>query len=269
MPELPEVETIRRNLSPLLVNERIKEVIVRDKKLLKNISADKLKEKIKNKIVSKVLRRGKYLIIHLSSKEFIIIHLKMTGQLVYGPREDKKSRISFYFSDKKYLNFNDQRRFGELSLVNNLKEHRGLSKLGPEPLLKSFTLKKFREMIKKRNAGIKPLLLDQNFLAGVGNIYATEALFLAKINPSRKAASLDSLEIKNLYQTLKKVLKKAIRLGGSSIDNYVDGFGRRGKAQEFHFVYGKDNQKCPRCQNKINVIKLSGRGTYFCPSCQR
>lgn len=269
MPELPEVETIRRNLLPLLTGKRIKKVIVRDKKLLKNISADKLEEKLKNKIISKLVRRGKYLIIQLNSKEFIVIHLKMTGQLIDGRNEDKKSRITFCFSNKKYLNFNDQRRFGELTLVKDLNQHTGLNKLGPEPLAKLFTLKKFKEMIKVKKARLKPLLLDQHFLAGLGNIYVSEALFLAGINPARIASTLSVLEIKNLYQAIKKVLNQAIRLRGSSVDNYVDGFGRKGRAQEYHFVYGKDKEKCPRCQNEINVIKLSGRGTYFCPTCQK
>lgn len=270
MPELPEVETIRRNLSPLLAHKRIRNVILRDKKLIKNIPSDKLERKLKNQVITRLLRRGKYLIIQLGpAKQFIVIHLRMTGQLIYGQRENTKSRISFYFSDNKYLNFNDQRRFGELSLVNNLNEHKGLSRLGPEPLIKSFTPKKFKEMLKIKKSRLKPLLLDQHFLAGLGNIYAAEALFLAKINPSRIASTLSDREIKNLCQAIKKVLKKAIKLGGSSIDDYVDGFGRKGKAQEYHFVYGKDKEKCPRCQSKINVIKLSGRGTYFCPACQK
>ncbi len=269
MPELPEVETIRRNLIPFVVNKRIKEIIIRDKKLIKNISPSKLKEKLKNKIITRLLRRGKYFIFKLNSNEFIIIHLKMTGQLIYGPREDKKSRISFYFSNQNFLNFNDQRRFGEMSLISDLSAHKGLNKLGPEPLEKSFTLLRFTKMVKNKGARIKPLLLDQHFLAGLGNIYAAEALFLAKIHPARISSTLSKIEIKNLYLAIKKVLNKAIKLGGSSIDNYVDGFGRRGRAQEFHFVYGKGKEKCPRCQNEINVIKLSGRGTYFCPACQK
>ena len=269
MPELPEVETIRRNLSPLLAHKRIRNVIIRDKKLIKNIPADKLERKLKNQVITRLFRRGKYLIMQLSTKQFIVIHLKMTGQLIYGQREDEKSRISFKFSDTKYLNFNDQRRFGELSLINNLNEHKGLSKLGPEPLKKSFTVKKFKEMLKIKKARLKPLLLDQHFLAGIGNIYANEVLFLARINPARISSTLTEVEIKNLHQAIKKVLRKAIKLGGSSIDDYVDGFGRKGKAQEYHFVYGKDKEKCPRCQNKINVVKLSGRGTYFCPACQK
>lgn len=269
MPELPEVETIRRNLSPLLTNKRIKQTIIRDKKLVKNISPYRLEEKLKNKIITQLLRRGKYLIFKLNSEEFVVIHLKMTGQLIYGKKEDPKSRITFYFYNKKYLNFNDQRRFAEISLVNNLCQHKGLNKLGPEPLEKSFTLEKFKEMITAKKARLKPLLINQHFLAGLGNIYATEALFLAKINPTRIASTLREREIKNLYQAIKKILNKAIKLGGSSVDNYVNGFGQKGRAQEYHFVYGKDKEKCPRCQNKINMIKLAGRGTYFCPVCQK
>ena len=254
---------------PLLVKRRVKRLIIRDKKLVKNIPPSGLKNKIKNKIITQIFRRGKYLIFRLSSGEFVVIHLRMTGQLIYSRQEDKKSRISFYLSPDQYLNFNDQRRFAEITLVNKLSQHKGLSKLGPEPLEESFTLKKFTQMLKDKRARLKPLLLDQHFLSGLGNIYVTEALYLARIKPTRPASTLTPKEIKNLYQSIKKVLRKAIKLGGSSVDNYVDGFGQRGKAQEYHFVYGKDKEKCPRCQNKINVIKLSGRGTYFCPGCQK
>ncbi len=187
MPELPEVETIRRNLLPLLINKRIRKIIVRDDRLVKYVSVYRLSERLKDKNIVSLLRRGKYLIFKLSSGEFIVIHLKMTGQLIHNQQEDKKSCLSFYFSDGNYLNFNDQRRFGEITLINKLSQHQGLIKLGPEPLEKLFTLKKFKVMIKAKNTRLKPLLLNQQFIAGLGNIYASEVLYLAKINPARIA----------------------------------------------------------------------------------
>lgn len=268
MPELPEVETIRRGIEKRILGKKVKRVEINTAKMIKEPSLKKFKEEVEGKTFKQVIRRGKYLILGLSSGKKIVIHLRMTGQLIYG-KKDAKSRVSFLLSGGKYLNLNDRRHLGEIRLVENWEKVPGIAKIGMEPLEEGFTLKVFGEMLNKKKAKIKPLLMNQEFLAGMGNVYAQEALFKAGIHPERKAYRLKRDEVKSLFYELKKVLREAIDYRGSSLSSYVDAEGRRGS---FHFrlrVYGRGGEPCVKCKMPLEFIKLAGRGTSFCPKCQK
>ena len=191
------------------------------------------------------------------------------GQLVYGVLNEK-SRVSLILSNSQVLNYNDPRLLGELRVRTQWQDLSFVRRLGPEPFTKDFNLKSFKENILKRKAKIKSLLLDQKFIAGLGNIYAVEALFQAKINPSRIACSLKNKEIELLFKSIIKILKAAIQCRGSSVDDYRDGYGQKGTFVQKLKVYDRKGEKClrSRCKAKIKRIVLSGRGTYFCPGCQ-
>ena len=268
MPELPEVETIRKGLEKTILGKKVKRVEINTNKMVKRPSRKRFKEEVEGKIFKQVIRRGKYLILVLSSGKKIVIHLRMTGQLIYG-KKDAKSRVSFLLSDSKYLNLNDKRHLGEIKLVENWEKVPGIAKIGIEPLEDNFTFKVFGEMLNKRKAKIKPLLMNQEFLAGVGNVYAQEALFKAGIHPERHAYRLKRDEAKSLFSEIRKVLRAAIDYRGSSLISYVDVEGRRGSFHPRLRVYGRGGKPCVRCKTPLKFIKLGGRGTYFCPKCQK
>jgi len=268
MPELPEVETIKRGLKKRILRKRVKRVEINTTRMLKGCSANRFKREVEGKIFREVIRRGKYLILVLSSGRKIVIHLRMTGQLIYG-KKDARSRISFFLSDGKYLNLNDRRHLGEIRLVKNWQKVPGIAKIGLEPLRQDFGVKAFYRMLSRRKAKIKPLLMNQEFLAGVGNIYAQEALFKAGIHPERQAHRLEPGEAKSLFFEIRKVLKESINYRGSSLSSYVDAEGKGGS---FHFrlrVYGRGGEPCVKCGTPLEFIKLAGRGTSFCPNCQK
>lgn len=267
MPELPEVETIKRDLERVVSKKKIKNIEISVGKLIKGLTAEELIKRIKGKTFKRVFRRGKYLIFSLSSGEYLVVHLKLTGQLIYGGR-DKRSRITFSLSDGKYLNFNDQRLFGEVRLVKEWEEVSGIKKLGVEPLGRDFTPSLFQKMLAGRKTKVKPLLMEQNFLAGIGNIYAQESLFRAKIHPQRPANKLKEREVKDLYSSLQAVLKEAVDKRGSSVDTYLDAKGERGGFDSCLEVYGREGKPCLKCGERIVKVKLGGRGTCFCPRCQ-
>ncbi len=268
MPELPEVETIKRDLKKVIPGKRIEKVELLDKKLIKGIKPELFIKEVEKTTINQILRRGKYLIFELSDGEFLVFHLKLTGQLIYAA-PDKKSRIIFYFYSGKCLNFLDMRRFAELRLSTDWQKEKGIVEMGPEPFDKNFTVEKFQEMLSRKRTKIKPLLMDQNFLAGVGNIYAQEALFRVGINPLRSADKLKVEEIRNLYQAIKNVLSEAIKYRGASVDAYVDIEGKQGQMVQRLRVYGRGGQPCLNCGTTLKEIKLAGRGTTFCPKCQK
>lgn len=267
MPELPEVETIKRDLERVVSGKKIKNIEISVGKLIKGLTAEELIKRIKGKTFKRVFRRGKYLIFSLSSGEYLVVHLKLTGQLIYGGR-DKRSRITFSLSDGKYLNFNDQRLFGEVRLVKEWEEVSGIKEMGIEPLGRDFTPSLFQKMLAGRKTKVKPLLMEQNFLAGIGNIYAQESLFRAKIHPQRPANKLKEREVKDLYSSLQAVLGEAIDKRGSSVDAYLDAKGERGGFDSCLEVYGREGKPCLKCGERIVKVKLGGRGTCFCPRCQ-
>jgi formamidopyrimidine-DNA glycosylase len=223
--------------------------------------------------IESVSRRGKYLVLRLHGNRHLVVHLKMSGSLVLknqGERPEPAARAIFALADGRRLCFNDTRKFGELHAVRDPRDIPGFARLGPEPLASGFSKVELRRRLKGRRSRIKALLLDQRFLAGVGNIYASEALHVAGIRPGRRACSLSRREAEALYRSLRRVLRRAIELQGTSIDGfYRDASGRPGRFSEELAVYGRVGEECHSCGTVIRKISLGGRGTFFCPCCQR
>jgi formamidopyrimidine-DNA glycosylase len=266
MPELPEVETIKRELEKAVLGKKITKVSVINPKVIKEPSVEKFKKELEGATIKSILRKAKLLIFELSNNKFLAIHLKMSGQLIYPGKNTKLTRVIFNLSDGKTLDFNDGRLFAELRVVSDWQKLKFIQSLGPEPF--DLSLDKFQEMLGAKKSKIKPLLLDQTFVAGVGNIYANEALFRAKIHPARPANSLSPKEKALLFKELKDTLKEAIAAKGSSVDQYVQLSGQEGGYAKYHKVYDRDKKPCLRCKTLIQRISLGGRGTYFCSHCQ-
>jgi len=266
MPELPEVETIKRELEKAVLGKKITEVCVHNPKVIREPAVDKFKKELKGAVIKNILRKAKVLILELSNGKSLVIHLKMTGQLVY-PGDGKKARVSFHLSDAKTLDFNDQRLFAEIRLMDDWRNLKFIQGLGPEPF--DLSQEQFKAMLDKKKTKIKPLLMDQTFISGVGNLYAAEALFRARINPLRPAASLSDKEKELLLKEIKDTLQEAIEHKGSSVDQYVQLTGSPGNYAKYHKVYGRQGRPCPVCKAPIKRISLGGRGTYFCPKCQK
>lgn len=263
MPELPEVETIRRDIEPYVRNRAIKAVkAIRAKNVLKGIGAKGLEKALKGQRIERVERRGKFLIFKLASGNCLIIHLGMTGKILKAP--DRFVKVTFDLNNGKSFYFSDIRMFGKVSFS---KTYPAL-KLGPEPLADDFTPARFFEMLKGRGGNLKALLLNQKFLAGVGNIYASEALFLAGINPKRRAGSLKFAEVNKLYHALRNVLFSGIKYRGTSVSDYRDISGRMGGYQKRLKVYDQAGQLCKKCRSRIRRIVIGQRSTFFCPHCQ-
>lgn len=266
MPELPEVETIKRGLEKTILGKKIKEVCVHNPKVVRDPSSEKFKKGLEGQTIKNILRKAKVLILELSNGKSLVIHLKMTGQLVY-PGDGKKSRVSFHLSDGRTLDFNDQRLFADLRLLDNWRNLEFIKGLGPEPF--DISQGQFKKMLGSKKTKIKPLLMDQTFISGVGNLYAAEVLFRAKINPERPALSLSDKEKENLFKEIKDTLTEAIKYKGSSVDQYVQLTGKPGDYVKFHKVYDRKGKPCFVCKSPIKRISLGGRGTYFCGRCQR
>ena len=278
MPELPEVETIKNELKKTVCGKKILRVEILNPKVIRQPSPGEFKKALENLKVKDIFRRGKLLVAELSDGRFLTVHLKLTGQLVFqksfsGKRNSadsgsKKSarRVTFYFRSGPALDFNDQRLFGELRLLDDWKKLKFIQRLGPEPLELSYG--DFESMLLKRKTEIKPLLMDQSFIAGIGNIYAAEILFFAGVNPRCPAKFLDKNRRRAVYSKMRMVLKKAVRYGGSSVDDYVRVSGENGKYAQFHRVYGREGKPCFVCSTPISRIVQGSRGTYFCPRCQ-
>lgn len=287
MPELPEVETVRIGLGELLDGKKINDVSHDWPKSFPNSLADVNNFLIGSKVLS-VNRRAKVLIINLSSKYSLVIHLKMTGQLVFRGKEnfgaghpnnslvgelpDKSTRVIIEFSDGSKLFFNDQRKFGWMRLLPTIEvaEIDFMKKVGPEPLESSFTASVFIDRLQKRKKSkIKAALLDQTVLAGVGNIYADESLWAAKIHPSKGVSDVSKPKLIALHKEIRDVLNLSIQKGGSTDKNYVDAKGKKGSYLSFAKVFRKEGQPCSRCGAAIEKIRVAGRGTHICPNCQK
>lgn len=277
MPELPEVETIKKDLRNIIRGKRIKKVEVKLAKAIKNTSGKRFIQKLKGDTFKSLSRKGKYLIFSLKSGKSIVIHLGMTGRLIHSKTNeelsdyDKKfSRIIFSLG-KGILHFVDMRGFGGIYLIpkERLERFSRLTNLGPEPLSRNFTPQAFKDLLKRHKARIKPLLLNQQFLAGLGNIYSLESLYRARISPLRRANTLTEKETKRLHNAIQKVLIGAIASHGTSINAYVDAKGRKGSYQFKLKVYRREGKRCLRCGGRIKRIKQNNRSTYFCPSCQK
>lgn len=284
MPELPEVETIVRDLDKKLENKKILAIESRDKKVWQVAAGDV--KNILDKKIRGVERRAKMIIFNFGDY-YLIMHLKMTGQLVYKDKaaliagghpiisQDKKlphkfTRVIFKFNDKSALYFNDVRRFGWIKLAAKDKFIELDRRLGLDPLGRGFTLEYFKQFLaRKAKTSIKQILLDQKYVSGIGNIYADEALFAARIKPFRQAKTLKPAEIKKLWQAIPKILRLAIKHRGTSFNDYVDAQGQAGNFIKHLRVYGRSGQKCKNCGQPLKKIKLGGRGTHWCDKCQK
>jgi len=287
MPELPEVETIKRSLAHEIVNKKIKNVWV-EPSFKKKISpnTEKFVKFLLGKKFAHVARRAKMLIFAVTKDMAVLTHLKMTGQLVYVPRRGKAvggghnldqqsqpnrfTRVRLEFVDGSILYFNDMRKFGFMKLLNSSELMGELAKYGPEPFDKEFTFKYFQGVLaKRRNQRIKTVLMDQQLIAGIGNIYADEVCFAVRVNPETRAKFLRVDKTKEIFSLIKKILTKAVKHRGTSVNTYVDGAGRSGGYQRFLNVYDRKGEKCHRCGSIIKKIKIGGRSSSFCQRCQR
>ena len=269
MPELPEVETIKRDLETTIVGLCFTGVTLHWPRMLQNLTPEAFNRRLISQCIDGITRRGKYLIFQLSNGETLILHLRMSGSLRLDTAcsYDPYIRAIFGFDNGANLYFRDPRKFGMIWLVEDAKQVVG--KLGPEPLDQDFTSDTLKSILKNHTAPIKAVLCDQTVIAGIGNMYADEALFAASIYPARKADSLSNDEIKRLHCTLDTVLKKAINSGGASISDYRRPDGKSGEAQFVFKVAHQLGKKCDKCGTPIERIPIRKRGSYFCPKCQR
>ncbi len=286
MPELPEVETVRRGLHQLIIGRQIRSQVHDTPKSFPNSEHDVLLF-LQGATILDVRRRAKVLLIDLSTNYTLVIHLKMTGQLVFrgeetfgaghpnesliGELPDRSTRATLEFADGAKLYFNDQRKFGWMKLVptTEVADMPFMQKVGPEPLEDDFTAVAFTARFTRRaKTSIKAALLDQSVIAGVGNIYADESLWGAKVHPKRLVGSITPDEFEALYAELRLVMNMAIEKGGSTDKNYVNAEGRRGSYMDFARVFRREGLACPRCGSEIIKFKAAGRGTHICPYCQ-
>lgn len=288
MPELPEVETVKTGLNRLLPGRVVHSVDFDWPKSFPNAIRD-VEEFLIGAEVLIVARRAKVLLIELSSKYSLVIHLKMTGQLVFRSESDqfgaghpnrslvndlpdKSTRVTLTFKDGSKLFFNDQRKFGWVRLLPTVEVMNldFFKKVGPEPLAADFTWEHFKErLLRRKNTSVKAALLDQGVIAGVGNIYADESLWGAGIHPGSRTGALNDEQFKSLYEELVMVLELSIEKGGSTDRNYVDAEGKKGSYLAFARVFRREGKPCERCATEIVKTRVASRGTHFCPNCQQ
>jgi formamidopyrimidine-DNA glycosylase len=302
MPELPEVETVRSGLNKLLPKKRVQHVTFDWAKSFPNAPAD-VERFLVGATITGVRRRAKVLMIDLDTQYTLVIHLKMTGQMVFvqqaaqqgrGVRvegrdelrfgaghpndslvndlPDKSTRVTFDFTDGTHLHFNDQRKFGWVRLLPTIEVPNldFFQKVGPEPLSAEFTWQQFKiRLLRRKNSNIKAVLLDQTVIAGIGNIYADEGLWGAKIHPETLVRNLKDTQVKLLFSELQYVLKLAIDKGGSSNHTYVNAEGKKGSYMDFARVFRREKLPCPRCGTTVVKTRVAGRGTHTCPYCQK
>lgn len=268
MPELPEVETTVNDLQQKVLFRTFIDLWTDIKKF------KKLRNQLKGRKIKNVWRRGKNIIFELSDDYSLLVHQKLTGHLLYDAW-DKKDKANSYIHLKLFLDngkilaLSDLRKFAKVELLKTRDLEKELISLGPEPLAKEFTFEKFKQALKNKKGKIKQLLMDQNVIAGIGNIYSDEILWRAKLHPFREGAKLTEKELKDIYKYIKLVLKKAIELRGESISDYRDTSGQRGNFDQMRKVYRREGENCSRCATKIKRAKLGSRSTYFCPKCQK
>ncbi len=287
MPELPEVEIVRQSLLKNIKGKKINKVLVRNRNLRLKLETT-FEKRLKNKFILNIKRFSKYLIIELEDQNFCIVHLGMSGtiHIIKNKKDNLPTNTSFYntpnlpknhnhveffFKDMRLI-YNDPRRFGYFQILNDFSSlKKKFKKFGPEPFNKKFNSKYLINYFKKKEKSIKNFLLDQNFVSGIGNIYASEILYLSKINPSLSAKYLKKDQCKNIVINSRKILQNAIRKGGSTIRDFKNTKGDQGNFQKEFKVYGRDKQNCKRfsCSGTINKITQSNRSTFFCEICQK
>lgn len=286
MPELPEVETIRRDLAAVIVRKKIKTVDARATKVVRD-TPPVLRQALMGESFTAIERIGKLLIFTIGKKkQYLLVHLKMTGQLLYqqkgaiiagghstGQRitelPNAHTRIIITFSDNSKLFFNDMRLFAYMELADETKRTSVMKKFGIEPLTANFTFDGFTTAMGKRTAPVKAFLLNQALVAGIGNIYADEACFVAGIRPGRRVHTLTAAERKKLFEEIPKVLELAIKKRGTTFNKYVDGAGRKGNFVKFLKVYGRGGKPCVVCETPLKKVRVAGRGTVYCVVCQK
>ncbi len=271
MPELPEVETTRRDLEPLVTGRTITGVSVPDGQPgpMAPLSVAQFGDAVRGRTIERLERRGKYLIAALSGGVALVLHRRMTGNLLFARPEDAAPaflRAVITLDDGAELRWQDQRRFGTWALADD--PGKALSSLGPEPLAGSWTVADLAAALRGRTAPVKAVLLDQRRVAGLGNIYADESLHQAGIHPARPAGSLTPAETERVHTAIRAVLARAIHLQGSSARDYVGGLGQRGRMQEEWRVYERGGLPCYGCGGVIEKVRIAGRGTHLCPACQ-
>ena len=273
MPELPEVETVRTGLEPALVGRRFDRVEILDGRLVRPFEPALVSAELEGERVSRVERRGKYLVLRFESGLALLVHLRMTGGFRHGPPghrlQDIHTRAVVELDDGSELAYRDVRRFGTWLVVDAAGLDRYLGqRLGQEPFARSFSARALAGRLEGRRAPIKAALLDQRSLAGMGNIYVDEALWRARIHPLRPAGELDEDEIRRLHRAVRDSLRAGIARQGATLRDYAGPNGERGRMQEEFKVYGRGGEPCPRCGAPIEKIRAAGRGTSFCPLCQ-
>jgi len=274
MPELPEVETIRRNLQATIVNSRIITIDVHDVRLGRPVQPDQLQKwAVGHRIVS-FARRAKYIIVHLDNDAAIIIHLGMSGRLGVLPASahvEKHTHVIFHLDDNRQLRYRDPRRFGliEITLPGAIESYAGFAKLGVEPLSAAFNAQFLADHLPKSKKAIKLWIMDAQNIVGIGNIYANEALFFAGLHPARPAASLNRVEQRKLTDSIKSTLERALQLGGTTIRDFQNTHGEPGFFQQVLSVYQREGEKCKNCGTAIIKVVVGGRSTFFCPVCQK
>jgi formamidopyrimidine-DNA glycosylase len=274
VPELPEVETTVRDLRQTIVGKRFKGITFQDwEKLFATQPPEVMSQLIRGEQVTALSRRAKYVIVELSNHKSLVFHRKMSGNLFYRHVDDpldKYTHIILAFDDDSELRFTDLRKFGRVYLfLDEAEKLAHFAKLGPEPLEEEFEFAEFNRIISKRKGMLKPLLLDQSLVVGLGNIYANEALFVSGLHPQRRAETLNDEEKRRLYEAIRVVLEKGIQNRGTSLSDYFDGNGEKGNNQEFLFVhYKKKGAPCDTCGAPIEIIRVGQRSTYLCPTCQ-
>lgn len=274
MPELPEVETVRRTLEALVVNKKIKKVSVTWSKMIKHpLEIAQFQDALIGQTIEGVGRRGKFLIIYTTDLS-LVSHLRMEGRYgLYNPEEsvDKHTHVIFYFEDGTELRYRDVRKFGTMHLFKKGEEFKNepLAGLGPEPLSDEFTMEGLAQRLTKTTRSIKTALLDQKLLVGLGNIYVDEALFKSRIHPEKPANTLSMEDVKILHQKIIETLEEAVEKGGSTVRSYVNSQGQIGMFQLELYVYGRRGENCKICDTPLKRIVVGGRGTVFCPSCQK
>ena len=289
MPELPEVEVVKRSLTSKIQKLVVEKITVKDEKLRYRINKKKLKILLGLKII-KILRRSKFLLFIFEKNTVMLVHLGMTGKFFYLNKNAKKFKTSFYYNidetkDNKHnrlifslsknqkLIYNDVRKFGFIKILDKrqIKQNPHLKNLGPEPLSNSFDFKYFKNYLINRNRTIKDILMDQKFVSGLGNIYVNEVLFLSKVKPTKKTHLIRNKEIHKIIKNTKITLKKAISLGGSSLRDFSSSDGKKGEFQQYFYVYGRKGENClnKNCKKKIIKTVIGNRATFYCPKCQK
>lgn len=272
MPELPEVETVRKGLEQLVTGKKIEKVNVWWPKIIEAPMTEIFEKQLIGQVIESIERRGKFLIFKLTEYD-LISHLRMEGKYEFRTKVDeteKHTHVVFHFTDQTELRYLDVRKFGRMVLVDKNQAHRykGILSLGPEPVPTEFLLNDFHRALKKHRTAIKPLLLNQRIVTGLGNIYVDEALWEACVHPKQSANTLNKQQVKKLYQAIIDVLSRAVEAGGTTIRSYLNALGEAGKFQLALNVYGQTGKACKRCGTSIEKMKVAQRGTHFCPNCQ-